>query len=253
MKPEEIQRLNDISIYDREAYYREAKDGDPHLQLFPNAFSGRVRVFKNGILDVSSYEYDQGGRVQSSLSQNVIGDRVYSWFSYSYKDDSNLSLFSVQKRSVKLDEYGELLEINVSEDRYDSETQVLTRRVVDNEGRLSLETHQYEDGLLKSKVVFKDHDVGDFEEYEYIYDNSGRIVKRFVKDQNGDIIATDFYEYAGVLPVRRGSSVLDRISIYKSHLILKKIRKDNTRKKDRKFVIYESRASDLSAILEVRR
>ncbi|MHB8443002.1 MAG: hypothetical protein ACYDAS_01340 [Patescibacteria group bacterium] len=256
MKPEELRRLSDIPIYSSPY---EIKDGDPHLELLPGGFSGRVRVLRGGILDISSYNYfqegradqyayDQKGRVETSISQNAFGDRTYSWFLYNYNDD--LSLFSVQKRSVTVDEYGELLDINVSEDRYDPNTQVLTRKGVDNDGRISLEEHQYEDSLLKSKVVFKDHDVGTIEEYEYVYDEKGVIVKRFVKDQDGNVIATDFYEYNGNLPIKRGSSVLDGISIYKSHAILKRLKKDNTRKKDRRFVIYENRASDLSAILE---
>jgi hypothetical protein len=259
MKPEELQRLSDIPIY----LNSETKDGDPYLELLPGGFSGRVRVLRGGILDISSYEYfqegrvdqyayDQKGRVETSISQNAFGDRTYSWFLYNY-NDGDLSLFSVQKRSVKLDEYGELLDINVSEDRYNPETQVLNRRGVDNDGRLSLEEHRYEGGLLKSKTVFKDHDVGNLEEYEYVYDEKGMIVKRFVKDQDGNVIATDFYEYNGNLPIKRGSSVLDGISIYKSHAILKRLKKDNTRNRDRKFVIYESRASDLLAILEASR
>ncbi len=243
----------EMPIWDIPIYYGEIKDGDPRLELLPNGFSARVRVLRNGILDVSSYEYNDTGRVKSSISQNAIGDRVYSWFLYSYKDDNNLSLFSAQKRSVTLDQYGGLLDISVFEDSYDADNQILNRRGVDNDGRQSLEVYKYEEGLVQSKIIFKDHDVGRLEEYKYKYDQKGRIISRSVLDNDGNIIATDFYEYDGVLPVRRGSSTLDRISIYKARLILGRIKKDRTRKKDRNFVVYENRANDLVAILEAGR
>lgn len=145
--------------------------------------SSEKRVDSDGTVTEVKYTYDSEGRLLSAIESNGSG------FKYEYPDYST-------DITYYLSEDGEVYQKQV--DEYDGKHQLMSSICYDGNEKLMGDgmsySYIYSEPNMISQIKYYTTDLEHYETVDIEYSN-GNVVSRIHKDENGDIIENQTYEY----------------------------------------------------------